>query len=60
MIIQKQCDKINFSSNTNEVIRPVLNFFFMIRCHKYQKARKSTKKHQKALKSIEKHLSGKT
>ena len=33
-------DKINFSSNINEVIRPVLNFlfFFTIRFHKYKKA----------------------
>ena len=33
-------DKINFSSNINEVIRPVLNFFFFftIRFHKYKKA----------------------
>ena len=33
------------SSNVNEVIRPVLDFFFTIRFHKYKKALKSTKKH---------------
>ena len=44
------------SSNINEVIRPVLNFFFfIIRFHKYKKAPKSTKKHQKVLKSTKKH-----
>ena len=40
--------KIN-SSNINEVIRPVLNFFFFftIRFHKYKKALKSTKSTKK-------------
>ena len=28
MIIENDCDKINLSSNINEVIRSVLNFFF--------------------------------
>ena len=28
MIIENDCDKINLSSNINEVIRPVLNFLF--------------------------------
>ena len=39
------CNKINFSSNINEVIRTVLNFllFFMIRSHKRKKALKSLK-----------------
>ena len=47
--------RLDWSSNINEVIRPVLNlFFFTIRFHKYKKAPKSTKKHQKALKSIKK------
>ena len=48
---------LHFSSNINEVIRPVLNFlfFFTIRFYKYKKALKSTKKHQKALKSTKKH-----
>ena len=47
MIIETDCDKMNFSSNINEVIRPVLNFlfFFTIRFHKYKKAPKSIKKH---------------
>ena len=38
------------SSNINEVIRPVLNFF-TIRFHKYKKAPKITKKYQNALKN---------
>ena len=46
----------NNSSNINEIIRPVLNFFFLtIRFHKYkkkhQKVLKSTKKYHKALKN---------
>ena len=54
MIIEKDCDKINFSSNINEAIRLVLNFsfFFYDRISQAQKELKSTKKHQKALKSI--------
>ena len=48
MIIEKECDKINFSSNIIEVIRSVLNFFY----DKFHKC-------QKAPKSIKKHLSGK-
>ena len=54
MIIEKDCDKINFSSNINEVIRLVLNFsfFFYDRISQAQKELKSTKKHQKALKGI--------
>ena len=48
MIIEKECDKINFSSNIIEVIRSVLNFFY----DKFYKC-------QKAPKSIKKHLSGK-
>ena len=46
MIIKKDCNKINCSSSTYKVIRPVLNFlfFFTIRFHKHQKAPKSTKK----------------
>ena len=38
------CNKINFSSSINEVIRLVL-FFFTIRFHKYKKVLKGTKKH---------------
>ena len=65
MIIEKGCDKINFSSNINEVIRPVLNFLFFLRSD--FTSTKSTKKHQKALKNttnlrfikLKKHLSGK-
>ena len=71
MIIEKDCDKINFGSNINEVIRPVLNFLFFFfdftSTKKHQIALKSTKKHQKALKNttnlrfikLKKHLSGK-
>ena len=53
MIIEEECDKVNFSSNINEVIKLVFNylFFFTIRLHKYKKALKSTKKHQKTLKT---------
>ena len=43
MVIEKDCDKINFSSNINEVMRPAL-FLFMIKLQ-IQKAPKSTKKH---------------
>ena len=38
------CNRINFSSNINEVIRTVLNFLlFMIRFHKHKKALKALK-----------------
>ena len=37
------CNKTNFSSSVNEVIRPV--FFLTIRFYKYKKALKSIKKH---------------
>ena len=58
------------SSDINEVIRPVLIFFFFfftIRFDKYKKALKCTKRHQKALKNttnlrfikIKNHLSEK-
>ena len=65
MIIETDCDKMNFSSNINEVIRPVLNFLFFLRSD--FTSTKSTKKHQKALKNttnlrfikLKKHLSGK-
>ena len=65
MVIEKDCDKINFSSNINEVMRPAL-FLFMIKLQ-IQKAPKSTKMHQKALKNttnlrfikLKKHLIGK-
>ena len=43
-------NKINFSSNINEVIRTVLNFLLFY-CKKISHAPKSTKKHQKAQKS---------
>ena len=72
MVIEKDCDKINFSSNINEVIRPVLFFFYdkitnTKSTKKHQKALKNTKKHQKALKNttnlrfikLKKHLIGK-
>ena len=59
MIIEKHCDKINFSSNIIEVIRLVLIFFIIFFFDKISQVQKSTKKHQKALKSIKKHLSGK-
>ena len=59
----------NFSSNINEVIRPILNFllsFFYDKISqiqkspkKHQKELKSSKKHQKVPKSIKKHRSGK-
>ena len=45
------------NSNINEIIRPVLNFFFFY--DKFSQVQKRTKKHQKAPKSIKKHLSGK-
>ena len=54
------------SSNINEVISPVLKFFFYDKISqvqkstkKHQKELKSTKKHQKAPKSIKKHINGK-
>ena len=58
VITEKDCDNEKFSSDINEVIRAVLNFFFMkIFCmhkkhKKHKKAQgkkdtKSTKKHQK-------------
>ena len=37
-------DKINFSSNINEVIRPVLNFLFFF-YDKVSQVQKSTKRH---------------
>ena len=39
------CNRINFSSKINEVIRTLLNFLFnfMIRFHKHKKAQKNTK-----------------
>ena len=40
------------SSNINEVIRSVLNFFFYDQILHAQKAPKSTKKHQKAQKAL--------
>ena len=57
VIIEKDCDNEKFSSDINEVIRAVLNFFFMkIFCmhkkhKKHKKAQgkkdtKSTKKHK--------------
>ena len=45
------CNKINFSSNVIEVIRPILNFFYKKILHtpkaqKSTKSTKSTKKHK--------------
>ena len=59
MIIEKDCDNEKFSSDINEVIRAVLNFFFRkIFCvhkkhkkHKNNTRQKRHKKHQKAQKS---------
>ena len=48
----------NWSSNINEVIRPVLNFLFFL-YDNISQVQRSAKKHQKAPKSIKKHLSGK-
>ena len=57
------CNKMNFSSNINEVIRAVLNFllFFyeeishaQISIKKHKKAQKSTKTYKKAPK-VQKH-----
>ena len=50
----EDCNKTNCSIIYKEVIRPVLNFFFMIRFYKYKKALKSTKKYQKAPKGTKK------
>ena len=41
------CNKMNFSSNINEVIRTVLNFFLFF----LRKNVTRTKKHKKALKT---------
>ena len=54
--LNKDPYKCYVSSNINEVIRPVLKFFFFFRqdltsTKKYKKALKSTKKHQKTPKS---------
>ena len=55
--LNKDPYKCYVSSNINEVIRPVLKFFFfffrqdLTSTKKYKKALKSTKKHQKAPKS---------
>ena len=60
------CNKMNFSSNINEVIRAVLNFllFFyeeishaQISTKKHKNAQKRTKKHKKAQKApkVQKH-----
>ena len=59
MIIEKDCDNEKFSTDINEVIRAVLNFFFRkIFCmhkkhkkHKNNKRQKRHKKHQKAPKA---------
>ena len=59
MIIEKDCDNEKFSSDINEVIRAVLNFFFRkIFCmhkkhkkHKNNTRQKRHKKHQKAPKA---------
>ena len=45
-MIKKDCNRINFSSNINEVIRAVLNFFFykkISHAPKVLKALKDTK-----------------
>ena len=52
MIIEKDCDKINFSSSINEVIKSILNHFFYDKISQAQKELKRTKNHQKPLKSI--------
>ena len=53
MIIEKDCEKINFSGNINEVIRSVLNFlFFYDKISEAQEELRRIKKDQKALKSI--------
>ena len=44
------CNKTNFSSSINEVIRPVLNFLFFFH-DKISQVQKSMTKHQKALKA---------
>ena len=44
---------LNASSNINEVIRQVLNFFFFY--GKISQVQKSTKKYKKALKSTKKY-----
>ena len=67
MIIEKDCDqkiqacnKMNFSSNSNEVIRAVLNSFFLqkdfacTKSTKSIKSTKSTKRHQDATKQKQK------
>ena len=59
MIIEKDCDNEKFSSDINEVIRAVLNFFFRkIFCmhkkhkkHENNTRQKRHKKHQKAPKA---------
>ena len=63
------CNKMNFSSNINEVIRAVLNFllFFyeeisraQISTKKHKNAQKSTKTYKKAQKSTKSTKSTKT
>ena len=57
------CNKMNFSSNINEVIRAVLNSFFFYKkishAPKSTKSNKSTKKHQRH-KKAQKHNQAKT
>ena len=49
------CNKTNFSSSINEVMRPVLNFLFfydkVLQVQKSTKKIQGTKMHKKALKS---------
>ena len=60
------CNRINFSSNAIEVIRPILNFFFFTKrfyAHQnHKKALKSTKstKNTKSTKSTKTQLSKRT
>ena len=43
-IIKKDCNKTNYSSSINKVIRPILNILFFV-YDKISQAPKSTKKH---------------
>ena len=51
VIIEEDCDDMNFSSNINEVIRAVLNALVLFFLQKDFTSTKRTKNHQKAPKA---------
>ena len=59
VIIEKDCNDWKFSSNINQVIRPVLNFFFLLQkdfpSTESSKSIKSTKRHKDTQAKAQKH-----